>query len=114
MVLTLPVGIIGPASSFTSNSWSCGAQVGSTVTCTKTMNLASLASDDFFIPVTPDPITENQTLNFSVSLSNASDSNTGNNTASVLMQIAVGPSPNDFTPPSIGNHFPTDNMVLPI
>lgn len=114
MVLTLPVGIIGPASSFSSNGWSCGAQVGSTVTCTKTMNLASLASDNFTIPVTPDPVTENQTLNFSVSLSNASDSDTSNNTASVLMQVAVAPAPDDSTPPSIGNHFPTDNMILPI
>lgn len=28
IVLTIPINITGPASSFTDNGWSCGAQVG--------------------------------------------------------------------------------------
>jgi hypothetical protein len=80
-VLTLPGNISGPTSAFVDNGWSCGATVGSTVTCTKTTNIASLASDTFRIPVIPLPAAGGTSVTFNVSISNPGDSNNGNNTA---------------------------------
>jgi hypothetical protein len=80
-VLTLPANISGPTSAFVDNGWSCGATVGSTVTCTKTTTIASLASDTFRIPVIPLPAAGGTNVTFNVSISNPGDSNNGNNTA---------------------------------
>jgi hypothetical protein len=79
-VLTLPANISGPTSAFVDNGWSCGATVGVTVTCTKTMTLAPLADDTFRIPVVPLPAAP-ATVTFSVAISNPGDSNVANNTA---------------------------------
>ena len=68
-------------SSFIDNGWSCGATVGSTVTCTKTTTIASLASDTLRIPVIPLPAAGGTSVTFNVSISNPGDSNTTNNTA---------------------------------
>jgi hypothetical protein len=80
-VLTLPANISGPTIAFVDNGWSCGATVGSTVTCTKTTTIASLASDTFRIPVIPLPAAGGTSVTFNVSISNPGDSNNGNNTA---------------------------------
>lgn len=80
-VLTLPANISGPASPFVDNGWSCGATVGVTVTCTKTMNIAWLGNDTFRIPVIPLPAAGGTNVTFNVAISNPGDSNTANNTA---------------------------------
>ncbi|MBX9809669.1 hypothetical protein K2X92_04755 [Candidatus Gracilibacteria bacterium] len=81
MVLTLPNSISGPTVSFIDNGWSCGAQIGTTVTCTKNTNITSLGSDTVRIPVIPLPAAGGTSVTFNVSISNVSDSNTSNNTA---------------------------------
>ncbi len=113
MVLTIPSGVNGPINPFMSNAWSCGVQIGSTVTCTKTMTLASLAVDTFFIPVIPTVVVQNQTISFVTNLSNASDSNTTNNAASVSMQVAVAPAPVDTTPPTVTINSFASGVLLP-
>jgi hypothetical protein len=80
-VLTLPANISWPTSAFVDNGWSCGATAGTTVTCTKTTTIASLASDTFRIPVIPLPAAGGTSVTFNVSISNPGDSNTSNNTA---------------------------------
>jgi hypothetical protein len=85
-ILTLPANITGPAAPFSDNGWSCGVQVGSTVTCTKTTTIASLATDTLRIPVIPSSGT---TANFSVTISNPGDSNTTNNSANVSNSVVT-------------------------
>ena len=80
-VLTLPTSISGPVSSFNDNGWFCGAQVWTTVTCTKTTAIDPLASETFRIPVIPLPAAGGTNVNFIVNISNPGDSNTGNNSA---------------------------------
>ena len=80
-VLTIPANITGPAIAFTDNGWSCGAQVGTTVTCTKTTTIAPLADETFYIPVIPQAGAGGTNVTFNLSISNPGDSNTGNNTA---------------------------------
>lgn len=80
-VLTLPWTITGPASPFTDNGWSCGAQIGATVTCTKTTTLASLWSDTFRIPVTPTLASSGTTVVFTGTISNSWDLIISNNSA---------------------------------
>ena len=81
VVLTLPPNISGPSTSFVSNGWSCGAVVGSTVTCIKTTNIAFLGNDTFSIPVIPLPAAGGTSVTFNVTISNPDDSNTANNSA---------------------------------
>lgn len=80
-VLTIPANITGPASAFTDNGWSCGAQVGTTVTCTKTTSIAPLADETFRIPVIPQPAAGGTSVTFNLAISNASDGDVTNNTA---------------------------------
>lgn len=87
-ILTLPANISGPTSPFVDNGWSCGTTVGVTVTCTKTMTLASLANDTFRIPVVPLPAAP-ATVTFSVAISNPGDSNTANNTATSTNSVGT-------------------------
>lgn len=81
VVLTIPTNITGPSSAFTDNGWSCGAQAGTTVTCTKTTSITPLGSETLYIPVVPQPAAWGTNVTFNVSLSNPSDSNSTNNTA---------------------------------
>ena len=54
IVLTVPANITGPVSPFTDNGWSCGAQIGTGVTCTKTTSIIPPTGNDIVrIPVTP-------------------------------------------------------------
>lgn len=53
IVFALPTGIAGPTIPTTSYGWSCGAQVGTTVTCTKTTTIAPLGFETLNIPVIP-------------------------------------------------------------
>jgi hypothetical protein len=87
-VLTLPANISGPSSPFVDNGWSCGATIGVTVTCTKTMTLAPLTDDTFRIPVVPLPAAP-ATVTFSVAISNPGDSNTTNNTATSTNSVGT-------------------------
>jgi hypothetical protein len=87
-VLTLPANISGPTSPFVDNGWSCGATVGVTVTCTKTMTLAPLSDDTFRIPVIPLPAAP-ATVTFSVAISNSGDSNITNNTATSTNSVGT-------------------------
>lgn len=41
VILTIPTNITGPTTAFTNNGWSCGAQVGTGVTCTKTTKITT-------------------------------------------------------------------------
>ncbi len=103
----------GPLTPFTSNSWSCGAASGATVTCTKSMTLASLASDTFNIIVQPKPAASGLTTRFDVTLTNASDSNVTNNTAFSTFTVAVSAPPADTTPPVISSITPLTGSLLP-
>jgi hypothetical protein len=89
VVLTLPVTISWPVSSFTNNGWSCGAQIAATVTCTKTTTIASLASDTVRIPVIPLSAAGGTSVTFNVSISNPGDSNTSNNTAFAIIAVVT-------------------------
>jgi len=80
-VLTIPTNISGPTSAFTDNGWSCGAQAGTTVTCTRTTNIAPLDTQTFYIPVIPQPAAGGTNVTFNLSISNPGDSDTANNTA---------------------------------
>ena len=63
-MLYIPANITGPASSFSDNGWSCGAQVGTGVTCTKTTALASFGTDTLRIPVVPTLAASGTTVTF--------------------------------------------------
>ncbi len=89
LVFTVPTNFSGPTAGFTDNGWSCGAVVGTTVTCTKSGSIAPLATDTVRIPVKPNAAAGGTTANFSVSITNASDSNATNNTSTIALQIAV-------------------------
>lgn len=83
-------------SPFSDNGWSCGAQVGTTVTCTKTTTIASLDSDTVRIPIIPLPAAGGTSVTFNVSISNPGDSNITNNTA--FANIAVVTSTLAYAP----------------
>jgi hypothetical protein len=80
-VVTIPANIIGPASSFSDNGWSCGAQSGSTVTCTKITTIASLGTDTIRVPVTPTLAASGTMVTFTGTISNSGDSILTNNSA---------------------------------
>jgi hypothetical protein len=91
MVLTLPTNVSGPTSAFVDNGWSCGAQAGTTVTCTKTMSVtAPTGVDTFRVPVLPAAAASGTSVTFNVTLTNASDSNTTNNTAFATNAVVGG------------------------
>ncbi|NVP17546.1 cellulose binding domain-containing protein [Candidatus Gracilibacteria bacterium] len=95
---TIPNNFTGPTSTFTTNGWNCGAVVGTTVTCTKTINISSLGGvDTLQIPLKPLSAAGGTTVNFSTSLSNSGDSNTTNNSATISQQVAVAPAPITIT-----------------
>lgn len=89
LVFTVPTNFTGPTAGFTDNGWSCGAVAGSTVTCTKSGSIDPFGTDVVRIPVKPNAAAGGTTANFSVSITNASDSNTTNNTSTIGLQIAV-------------------------
>jgi Domain of unknown function DUF11 len=113
MVFTLPVGIVGPIGTTTSNGWTCGAQAGSTVTCTKTTSIAPLGTETLSIPVIPGLSTQGLTLTYTATNSGGADSNITNNSASVTMQVAVAPAPIDTTPPTITSVSLASGSLLP-
>ena len=71
------------------NGWSCGATVGTGVTCTKTTTIAPLATETFRIPVIPLPAAGGTNVTFNLSISNPGDSNITNNTAFATNSVAV-------------------------
>lgn len=80
--MQIPANVTGPASSFSDNGWSCGAQVGTGVTCTKTTTIAPVTgSDTVRIPVTPNLAASGSNLTFTGTISNPGDSNITNNVA---------------------------------
>lgn len=82
IVLSIPNNLIGPTYPFSDNGWTCGAQISSNVSCTKTTNIAAgMGTDTVRIPVTPTVAASGSNVTFNVSLTNLSDSNTTNNTA---------------------------------
>ena len=90
VVLTIPTDITGPASPFTNNGWSCGAQVGTTVTCTKTTTIAYIAYDTVSIPVIPQAAAAGTSKTFNVAITNPGDSNLANNTAFATNAVVAG------------------------
>jgi hypothetical protein len=88
-ILTIPANIVGPASPFSDNGWSCGAQVWTGVTCTKTTSVTgSLLGDETFrIPVTPNLAASGSNVTFYVDISGWGDSNLTNNRASATNSV---------------------------
>lgn len=80
-VLTIPTNITGPNSPFMTNGWSCAAQAGTTVTCTKATSIPVLWYETFNIPVTPQIGAGGSSVTFNIIISNLSDGNNSNNTA---------------------------------
>lgn len=95
LVLTLPANIAGPGTGFSDNGWSCGAQIGATVTCTKTTIIDSYEDETLRIPVTPTLAASGATVTFTGTISNTGDSITTNNSAfatnTVLGALANNP-----------------------
>lgn len=88
VILTIPTNITGPASAFVNNGWSCGAQVGTGVTCTKTTTISgSLGEDTVRIPVTPTLAASGSNVRFDVRITNPGDSNVTNNTAFAINAV---------------------------
>ena len=71
LVLTLPANIAGPGTGFSDNGWSCGAQIGATVTCTKTTTLSSLGNETFRVPVIPALAASGATVTLTGTISNS-------------------------------------------
>jgi hypothetical protein len=111
--LWIPTGILGPWTSFTSNGWSCGAQIGTGVTCTKNTTLSALADDGVNIELTPQPSASGQTLTLTGNIVNASDSNTTNNRSSVSLQVAVAAAPADSTAPVFSGVSIASGSLIP-
>jgi hypothetical protein len=103
LVLTLPANVNGPGSSFTDNGWSCGAQIGVTVTCSKTTTIASFADDTLRIPVIPTVSASGTTVTFTGVISNSWDSIPTNNSAfaSNFVLGALATSPGGVTSPGL-------------
>jgi hypothetical protein len=87
--LTIPANLSWSSTGFTSNGWSCGAQTGTSVICTKTTSISSTTGDSLMIPVTPLPAASGSTPTFTVVFSGGWDSNLTNNTGTVLTAIPV-------------------------
>ena len=88
--LTVPTNLSWSSTGFMSNWWSCGAQSGTTVTCTKVTSISPTTWDSLNIPVTPTLAANGTTPTFTVVFSGGSDSNLTNNTGTVLTAIPVG------------------------
>jgi hypothetical protein len=88
--LTIPTNITGPSGSFTDNGWSCGAQVGTGVTCTKTTNISPLGNDILRIPVTPTLAASGSSVTFTGTISNSGDLITSNNSAFATNAVVGG------------------------
>jgi hypothetical protein len=89
--LTIPTNINGPAAPFTDNGWSCGAQVGTWVTCTKTTNITTpLGTDTVRIPVIPTLAASGSSVTFTGTISNPWDSNITNNSAFATNAVVWG------------------------
>ena len=119
VVMSIPNTIIWPANPFSDNGWSCWAQIGTGVTCTKTTTITSLWNDTVNIPVIPLPAANGTTVRFNAYISNINDSNLTNNSAFVDLQVTVAPAPPDTIPPTIdttsinsGALFPNGNIQL--
>ncbi len=99
-IFYIPIWVNWPTSAFVSNGWSCGAMnvTARTVTCTKTMVLASNATDNFQVSVVPTSSVQWQTVRFTWYIYNASDSNMNNNTWYINLQVAVLPPQWNVTP----------------
>ena len=88
VVMTIPANITGPATSFTDNGWSCGAQVGTGVTCTKTTAISTpMGTDTVRIPIIPTLAASGTSVTFNVAISNPGDSNITNNTAFAINAV---------------------------
>lgn len=88
IIFTVPTNLTWPSSPFTDNGWSCGAQIGTGVTCTKTTSIAeNLGVETFSIPVTPTTAASGTTVTFFARLTNTSDSNTANNLATTTNAV---------------------------
>jgi hypothetical protein len=90
-IFTVPANFTGPTLAFTDNGWNCSATVGTSITCTKSGSIASLATDGFSIPIKPLPAAGNTIANFTTNITNANDSNTTNNTDTISLAVLVAP-----------------------
>ena len=88
-VFTIPANFTGATSPFTDNGWSCDAAIGMSVTCTKSGSIAPSGTDGFNIPLKPLPAAGGGSANFTTSITNTGDSNTGNNSATITLQVNV-------------------------
>jgi hypothetical protein len=113
LTLWIPTGILWPWTSFVNNGWSCGAQVGTGVTCTKTTSLGSLIDDTVNIQVTPQASASGKTLTFTGNIINGSDSNVTNNQSSVSLQVTVAPAPADSTAPVFSGSSIASGVLIP-
>lgn len=86
---TVPANFTGPTSAFSDNGWSCGATVGTTVTCTKSGSITPSGTDSFSIPLKPLPAAGGTNANFTTSITNTSDSNTANNSSTISLAVNV-------------------------
>lgn len=105
--------IYGPITSFTSNGWSCWAYSWTTVTCTKTTAIAPMTNDTLNITVRPTATASGKTATFKVTLTNASDSNSTNNSAFSNLPVAINSAPTDTVKPIIWSMTPLTWGLLP-
>ena len=71
VIFTVPTNITGPSTSFVDNGWTCGAQVGTGVTCTKTTTISTpLGVETVRIPVTPTLAASGTSVTFDVRITN--------------------------------------------